>query len=174
MAPIAYTAEQLHEVFIHAMDAASAPPGSARYKSVPDIVRDVMEKGDEASRWVLMSTFAAYVMKVLGLDQMQCTCGEHELEFGLAPVDENGQPQMDQAFFGPTTDIPDQFANTAPEAVAFIQMVNAEATENDELSREIWLKARQAGYAVGLFYVAVEQAGAIRREQVNAGFTAAN
>lgn len=160
-----FTAEGMNALVRDTLDHASAPVGSTKYRRTPEVMQPIAVLGDDGDRWVFTSTLATTVVKHLGLDAIPCPCGDPDhkasAQIGFVAIDPNDPEGKPEVFYADSA--PEELIKAHPEYVAFARMVNADISDDDEASIEIWSEAVRGGYSLSLVSFAAKQAGDIRR-----------
>jgi hypothetical protein len=166
------SAETLEAMIMAAVDAASAPTGSAKYRSTPDHLRRLFDEGDQGDAWIVVTGAAETIVQMLQLRDLPCPCGDPDhraqVAFGFAPIDGDGPPDFSQGLIGDPDETPEGVRNIRPEVVRFAQIVNAEIREDVDSSHRLWIEAVDDGSWVRVLHVALKQAGQVRRQVIAA------
>jgi hypothetical protein len=164
--------ELLESIIMDSIEHAAAPRHSAMYQRTPRTLDRLFQEGDMGDAWIVVAGYAETIIQTLGLRDQACVCGSSEhhprVGFGLAPIGDDGQPDMTRGFFGDPAEAPEEVREARPDIVIFTQIMNAELRNDSEESMRLWRQAEPDGLWVRVLNFALKQAGMLRRRAIGA------
>ncbi len=150
------------------LNAASAPPNSRLWASVPERTMTVWTDGDPQDAWVFTSTMLRVVVDSMGVRQMLCEHPDHHPKHitAFVPFDDKGQPKDGMTYIGPIEDAPEHMKLHHRDVLLASEMMNAEILQDPIRSQEAWNAALKLGVWKEIVGIAVRQAGDWRRRIV--------
>lgn len=160
---------QLADAVNETVDHAAAPVGSVKNLRTVEVIGRFVEEADTRDGWLFLTGLCQTIIVTLGLDRMECPCGssdpEHKavVEFGFAPMGDDGEPDATRGFFGTAENAPQEVQDNNPQAISLARIITAQIGKDAGASVAAWQEALEGGWMLQLLYLAAQQAGEVRR-----------